>query len=183
MSSETGWVPRWPRSLTFSRSAAGSASWPPARSSTASVTAGCSCWRCWSRGATALAAVLLVPRSQVRTDRRLPRGPASLLTSWLAALLVAISQGAQWGCISPGSLALYAVAVLGALAWARAEVVAPVPLIDMFMMRRRGVWTAHVVGAAVGFSMFASFGFLPPLLQTRQRPATDSAPRSPISGS
>lgn len=41
-----------------------------------------------------------------------------------------------------------------------------VPLIDMRMMRRRGVWTTNVVAGFVGFGMFASFGFLPQLLQT-----------------
>ena len=42
----------------------------------------------------------------------------------------------------------------------------PVPLIDMQMMRARGVWTANVVAAFVGFGLYASLGFLPQLLQT-----------------
>lgn len=117
-------------------------------------------------GATTIATVAWVPRSRLRTGERLPVVPAVLLSAWLVALLVSINQGPQWGWGSPRSLALYAVAVVGALAWVRAELVVPVPLIDMVMMRRRGVWTANVVGAAVGFSMFASFGFLPQLLQT-----------------
>ena len=39
-------------------------------------------------------------------------------------------------------------------------------MIDMQMMRRRGVWTTNVVAGCVGFGMFASFGFLPQFLQT-----------------
>jgi MFS family permease len=39
-------------------------------------------------------------------------------------------------------------------------------MIDMQMMRLRGVWTSNVVAGCVGFGMFASFGFLPQLLQT-----------------
>ena len=39
-------------------------------------------------------------------------------------------------------------------------------MIDMQMMRRRGVWTTNAVAFCVGFSMFAAFGFLPQFLQT-----------------
>src|SRR6185503_47149 len=63
-------------------------------------------------------------------------------------------------------LGLFAVAgVLGA-AWIAVELRVPVPMIDMHMMRRRGVWTSNVVAGCVGFGMFAAFGFLPQLLQT-----------------
>ena len=53
-----------------------------------------------------------------------------------------------------------------AAAWVAVELRVPVPMIDMHMMRRRGVWTSNVVAGCVGFGMFASFGFLPQLLQT-----------------
>ena len=63
-------------------------------------------------------------------------------------------------------LGLFAVAVVLAVAWVAVELRVPVPMIDMQMMRLRGVWTANVVAGCVGFGMFASFGFLPQLLQT-----------------
>lgn len=50
--------------------------------------------------------------------------------------------------------------------WVRTETRVPVPMIDMRMMRRRGVWTTNLVSGFVGFGMFASFGFLPHFLQT-----------------
>jgi len=52
------------------------------------------------------------------------------------------------------------------VAWILVELRVPVPMIDMKMMRIRGVWTSNVVAGCVGFGMFASFGFLPQLLQT-----------------
>jgi MFS family permease len=116
--------------------------------------------------ATALATLLLVPESRERTAERLPALPALLLTVWLVALLVPISRGPQWGWSSPWTLGGLTLAALVLALWVRAELHAEVPLIDMTMMRVRGVWTANVIGAAVGFSMFASFGFLPQLLQT-----------------
>jgi MFS family permease len=116
--------------------------------------------------AAAAAALLFVPESPVRTPARLPVAPALLLGGWLVALLIGLSEGSHWGWTSPAVLGLFAVAVLLGAAWVALEQRVPVPLIDMEMMRRRGVWTSNVVAGCVGFGMFASFGFLPQLLQT-----------------
>ena len=114
----------------------------------------------------AAAALLFVPESPVRTPARLPVGPALLLAGWLVALLIALSEGNQWGWTSGRILGLFAIAAVLAAAWVAVELRVPVPMIDMHMMRRRGVWTSNVVAGCVGFGMFASFGFLPQLLQT-----------------
>ena len=116
--------------------------------------------------AAAAAALLFVPESPVRTPARLPVGPALLLAGWLVALLLGLSEGNHWGWTSPEVLGLFAVAVVLGAAWVAVEMRVPVPLIDMQMMRRRGIWTSNVVAGCVGFGMFASFGFLPQLLQT-----------------
>jgi MFS family permease len=119
--------------------------------------------------ATALAAgaaLLFVPESPIRTPGRLPAMPAVLLSVWLVALLLGLSEGNAWGWSSPRILGLFAIAVLGAVAWVRVETRVPVPMIDMTMMRLRGIWTTNLVAAFVGFGMFASFGFLPQFLQT-----------------
>ncbi len=117
-------------------------------------------------GLCALAALLFVPPSPVRTPARLPLLPAVLLAVWLVALLLALSEGNEWGWLSPGVLALLGTAVLGAAAWISVENRVPVPMIDMAMMRRRGIWTTNLVALFIGFGMFASFGFLPQFLQT-----------------
>ncbi|ANH38758.1 Multidrug resistance protein stp [Nocardioides dokdonensis FR1436] len=119
--------------------------------------------------ATALAAVgalLLVPESPVRTPGRLPVLPALLLAGWLVCLLLGVSQGNVWGWTSARVPALLVAAVVLLVAWVVVETRVPVPLIDMTMMRQRGIWTANAVAAFVGFGMFASFGFLPQFLQT-----------------
>jgi MFS family permease len=114
----------------------------------------------------AVAALLFVPESPVRTPARLPVLPAVLLAGWLVALLLGLSEGNVWGWSSPAVLGLFALAAVLAVAWISVELRVPVPMIDMQMMRRRGVWTANVVAGCVGFAMFASFGFMPQLLQT-----------------
>ena len=114
----------------------------------------------------AAAALRFVPESPVRTPARLPLLPAVLLAVWLVALLLALSEGNQLGWASPTILALLATAALGVAAWVRVELRVPVPMIDMAMMRRRGIWTANAVAGLVGFGMFASFAFVPQFLQT-----------------
>ena len=94
----------------------------------------------------------------MRTPARLPVVPALLLAGWLVALLIALSEGNEWGWTSARVLGLFAVAVVLAAAWVVVELRVPVPMIDMHMMRRRGVWTSNVVAGCVGFGMFASFG-------------------------
>ena len=116
--------------------------------------------------AAALAAFALVPESPVRTTGGVPLLPALPLAITLVALLLAVSQGNKWGWGSPAVIGLLAVAVVVGAVWVRVETTVAVPLIDMRMMRLRGVWTTNLVAFFVGFGTYASFGFLPQLLQT-----------------
>lgn len=116
--------------------------------------------------AAAVATALVIPESPVRAAARLPVWPGLFLSGWLVAGLLGLSQGNTWGWTSLRVLGMFAIAMALAAAWVRSENRAPVPMIDLRMMRRRGMWTANVVGGFVGFGMFASFGFLPQLLQT-----------------
>lgn len=127
-------------------------------------------WLFWlptiTTAVAAVAALFVIPDSPVRDSRGLPLLPALLLSVSLVALLVALSEGNVRGWGSPGILALLALAVLAGAGWIRTETRVPVPMIDMAMMRRRGVWSANCVSALLGFGMFAGFSFLPQLMQT-----------------
>ncbi|MET0998753.1 MAG: MFS transporter, partial [Marmoricola sp.] len=120
-------------------------------------------WLFWlpmiATGLAAVAALTLVPESPVRTPGRIPVLPALLLSAWLLALLLGLSQGNSWGWGSGRVLGLFGAALALAAAWIVVETRVPVPLIDMQMMRARGVWTANAVAAFVGFGMYAAFGF------------------------
>ena len=63
-------------------------------------------------------------------------------------------------------LGLFAVAALVLTIWVRFEARHPEPLVDMRMMRRRGVWTTNLVGLLVGYGMFSSFIMIPQFVQT-----------------
>ncbi|MCX5043831.1 MFS transporter [Aldersonia sp. NBC_00410] len=113
-----------------------------------------------------LAALVFVPESPVRTPGRIPVLPALLLSGWLICLLLALSRAPHWGWSSPKVIALVALAVVIAIAWVLVETHAKVPLVDMRMMRLRGVWTTNLVALLVGVGMYAAFGFLPQFIQT-----------------
>ena len=114
----------------------------------------------------ALAAVLFVPESPVRAPGRISWLPAVLLSAWLVALLVALSEAPAWGWGSSRVLGLLAAAVVLAAGWMIAELRATTPLIDMHMMRRTAVWTNNLVALLIGMGMYATFAFLPEFVQT-----------------
>ena len=114
----------------------------------------------------AVSAVLFVPESPVRTPGRISWRPAVLLSGWLVALLVALSEAPDWGWGSGRVIGLLAAAVVLAAGWILAELRAATPLIDMKMMRRTAVWTNNLVALLLGVGMYATFAFLPEFVQT-----------------
>ena len=114
----------------------------------------------------AVVAAVVVPESPVRTPGRIAILPAILLSSWLVALLLGLSQAPKWGWGDPRTVGLIAVAVVLLVAWVRVELTVDVPLIDMKMMRLPGVWTTNLVALLLGVGMYASFGFIPQFNQT-----------------
>ena len=116
--------------------------------------------------AAALAAVVFVPESPIRTPGRLSWTPAVLLSAWLVALLVPLSQATTWGWASGKVIGLLAAAVVLAAAWILAENRAATPLIDLKMMRLPAVWTTNLVALLIGLGMYATFAFLPEFVQT-----------------
>jgi len=114
----------------------------------------------------AVAAVVFIPESPVRSPGTISWLPAVLLSGWLVAVLVALSEAPAWGWGSPKVIGLLAGGVVIALAWGLSEVKARTPLIDMKMMRLPAVWTNNMVSLLLGLGMYAMFAFLPEFLQT-----------------
>lgn len=127
-------------------------------------------WLFWlpaiATGLAAVGTVLFVPESPVTKAGRISILPALLLTGWLLSLLLAVSEGNDLGWTSGPILGLFAAAVVLFVGWLQAERRAAVPLIDIGLMRMRGVWTSNAVAFVAGFGTFASLSFLPQLLQT-----------------
>jgi EmrB/QacA subfamily drug resistance transporter len=113
-----------------------------------------------------VAAFFVVPESRVRTAGRINWTTALLLSAWLVALLLGVSQAPTWGWGSPKVIGLLVAAVVLLVIWVYAEARSSNPLIDMKMMRVRTVWAANLVALLMGVGMYACFGFLPQFLQT-----------------
>jgi MFS family permease len=113
----------------------------------------------------ALATWAFVPESPVRAPGRVDWLGGALLSGGLIAVLLAVSRTTSWGWASPqfAVLAALGVALLVAWVWSAARVAQP--LVDMRMMRIRGVWTTDVVALLVGVGMYAAFILLPQYVQ------------------
>jgi EmrB/QacA subfamily drug resistance transporter len=109
--------------------------------------------------------VLFVPESPVRTRGRIDPVGAVLLSAWLVALLLAISQGETWGWTSGKTLALFAAAAVLIPVWVWSELRSDSPVVDMQMMRLRGVWTTNLAALLFGFGMFSSFVLVPQFVE------------------
>jgi EmrB/QacA subfamily drug resistance transporter len=117
-------------------------------------------------GLAAIATMVFVPESPVRTPGKISVLPAVLLSAWLVALLLALSEGQTWGWGSARTIGLIVGAAVVAVLWVWVEQHSASPLIDMTMMRLPAVWTTNLVALLVGFGMYAAFGFLPEFSQT-----------------
>jgi EmrB/QacA subfamily drug resistance transporter len=105
--------------------------------------------------------VLFVPESPIKVPGRVNVSGGLLLAAWLVCLLVAISEGSNWGWGDPRILGLFAAALVLLVAWVRNEQRAPEPLVDMQMMRIRGVWTVNASAFLIGAGMYSSFVLIP----------------------
>ena len=110
---------------------------------------------------TTIATVFFVPESPIKVPGRVNWPGALLLSGWLVCLLVGISQGVTWGWDDPRIAGLLAAAAVLLVLWIRNEQRAAEPLVDMTMMRIRGVWTVNAAAFLVGAGMYSSFVLIP----------------------
>ncbi|CAN5291757.1 MFS transporter [soil metagenome] len=126
-------------------------------------------WLFWLPAALIVVALLGVifgmPESPVRKPGRLDLVGTAILSVALVALLLAISEGEKWGWDSLGTIGLLVLGAVGLAAFVLVELRVTEPLVDMRLMKIRGVWTAHVVALIFGFAMFGTFVLVPTLLQ------------------
>jgi EmrB/QacA subfamily drug resistance transporter len=114
---------------------------------------------------SAVAAIAFIPESTVRAPGNVHWLGAVLLSSWLVALLLPVSEASNWGWGSAKTLGLIVLAGVLAAAWVRAESRSSHPLVDMRMMRLPGVWTTNLAALLVGFGMYSAFILIPQLVQ------------------
>jgi EmrB/QacA subfamily drug resistance transporter len=82
------------------------------------------------------------------------------LTIGLAALVLALVEGNEWGWGSARELAMFAVAAVGLTAFALVERRRESPMVDFSFFRSRTFLGANIVAFIVSFAMLAMFFFL-----------------------
>jgi EmrB/QacA subfamily drug resistance transporter len=110
-----------------------------------------------------------VPESPVRAPGRVNWLAAALMSVGISTLLIGIAQTTVWGWGGARTLALFAVGLVFCVAWVVVEVNSRVPLVDMAMMRIRGVWTTNLAAFLLGAGMYASFIVFPQFAQLPKR--------------
>jgi predicted MFS family arabinose efflux permease len=126
-------------------------------------------WLFWIPLVTTLFAALatsrFIPESPVRVPGRVNWLAALLMTAGLSAMLLAVSETTVWGWGSAKSIGLFLGGAIVTVCWIAVEVRSSSPLVDMTMMRIRGVWTTNLAAFLLGAGMYASFIVFPQFAQ------------------
>jgi EmrB/QacA subfamily drug resistance transporter len=131
-------------------------------------------WLFWLSLVVIAAALVLAARyipadGPAETGARVPWRSCVLMAAGLSAVLIAVSESATWHWTDIRTLGLLALGAAALLAWGRAEARSSSPLVDMSLMRLRGVWTANAAALLIGVGMYASFLIIPELVQAPAR--------------
>ncbi|MET9630342.1 MFS transporter [Lentzea sp. NPDC006480] len=115
--------------------------------------------------AVALVAPLVLPGgTRIRTAR----------LDWLGGVLLALTLATLMLALYAGAPVLLALALVFGAGWVLVERRAAHPLVDLNVLRTRGVWTASVLAGALGASYSATYFLVPQLLSTPRFGATPS---------
>jgi EmrB/QacA subfamily drug resistance transporter len=113
----------------------------------------------------AVATWRFIPESPIRVPGRINWLAGALMTIGISLVLLAISETTTWGWGSARTLGLILLGLVFSAAWIAVEVRSDNPLIDMTMMRVRGVWTTNLAAFLLGAGMYASFIVFPQFAQ------------------
>ena len=117
-------------------------------------------------GAIGIAASLVlvrryVPESPIKTPSGVDFVGATLMSAGLVALLLALTEGEDWGWTSGRTLLLFAASAVFLVAWGWAELRVAEPMVDMRMLAQRQVLFTNITALVTGFAMFGSFVLVP----------------------
>jgi EmrB/QacA subfamily drug resistance transporter len=115
--------------------------------------------------AATVAVYVFVPESPVRVPGRVNWLSMVLMSVGLTIVLLATSEARSWGWLSAKTIGLivFGAVILGA--WVLVELRSDQPLVDMRLMRVRGVWTTNVGAFLIGMGLYSSFILIPQFVQ------------------
>jgi len=107
-----------------------------------------------------------VPESPVRSPSRVDFPGALLLAGGLISLMLALTEGENWGWASPAILALAAGSAVLFTLWVVVELRSSSPMVDMRMLAHRPVLLTNTATMVSGFALFSCFVLVPTFVQT-----------------
>jgi EmrB/QacA subfamily drug resistance transporter len=111
-----------------------------------------------------------IPADELKGERvRIPWRSSALMALGLSVLLIAVSESSTWHWVSTRTVTALVAGAFILTAWVRQELRSPNPLVNMALMRRRGVATANASAFALGLALYASFFTIPQLVQVPRR--------------
>jgi MFS family permease len=108
---------------------------------------------------------LFVPESPIRTSGKINWPAGLLMSTGMTAVLLAVTETTYWGWGSPRTISLLTGGLVLCAFWALVEARSREPLIDMAMMRIRGVATTNLAAFLLGAGMYATFIVFPQYAQ------------------
>jgi EmrB/QacA subfamily drug resistance transporter len=117
-------------------------------------------------GASILLVHKYVPESPIKSRTRVDVPGAVLLAGALVSLLVALTEGENWGWTSAPFLGLMITSGVLLVGWIAIELRVAEPMVDMRMMRHRPVLLTNVTALIAGFAMFGTFVLVPQFVST-----------------
>jgi MFS family permease len=103
---------------------------------------------------TCAASLIVLPGKSPVASKPFDVFGASMLIVAVIALIVMLSQAADWGWSSPRTLGLLGVGVVVAAIWARYELRRAHPLVELRQTRNRMVLTADLAGLLISVAMY-----------------------------
>ena len=116
--------------------------------------------------ASVVATVIFIPESPVRSPGRINWWGAVLMSGWLVAGLLAVSEGPIIGWGDSRVVGLFALAAVLIVGWVASENRSTSPLVDMKMMRIPEVWSTNLAALLFGFGMYVLFTIVPQFVET-----------------
>ena len=114
----------------------------------------------WVSGALGVLDIVLVlscvPESPLRSRGRFDVLGTLGLTCALVALLLAVTQGADWGWMSVRTVGLLVAAVVISLFWGAYELRTVSPMVDLRVSARPAVLLTNIAALLIGFAFYAN---------------------------
>ncbi len=116
--------------------------------------------------AATVAIRLAVPRSPTRIDRSLDVPGALLFGAAVSGVILGVTEGPGRGWTAPFPLAMFAVAIVAAVAWVRRELGTDEPLMDLHVLSSRPILLTNIASALSGYAVIGASVVLTFLLQS-----------------